>query len=245
MCYIILILYLLYWSFYCNVTGTIFGMANTLSSFGGWLSTFMVGELTKETVSLTFITKKPILTTYIFAKTNNISMNISLRNVTENRYSCHCKKLQSCGLTGSLKMTGLSHTIGPQSQITARSGGRSLPCSGALRADIIIINRWLTSPIFPFTEHPRTMEDCLLHPRRNIHHWRPLFRHLRLRGASVVEQWQAYHWGPEATWGTTSQWGEGVRTWRTRSDMLVRWFCWDRLMGACYSLCERKGPMQD
>ncbi|RVE49875.1 hypothetical protein evm_005468 [Chilo suppressalis] len=28
--------------------GTIFGMANTLSSFGGWLSTFMVGELTKE-----------------------------------------------------------------------------------------------------------------------------------------------------------------------------------------------------
>uniref|UniRef100_A0A2H1WV76 SFRICE_011137 n=1 Tax=Spodoptera frugiperda TaxID=7108 RepID=A0A2H1WV76_SPOFR len=31
-----------------NFSGTIFGMANTLSSFGGWLSTFMVGELTKE-----------------------------------------------------------------------------------------------------------------------------------------------------------------------------------------------------
>ncbi|XP_075980113.1 sialin [Anticarsia gemmatalis] len=29
-------------------SGTIFGMANTLSSIGGWLSTFMVGELTKE-----------------------------------------------------------------------------------------------------------------------------------------------------------------------------------------------------
>ncbi|XP_046969499.1 sialin [Vanessa cardui] len=29
-------------------SGTIFGIANTLSSFGGWLSTFMVGELTKE-----------------------------------------------------------------------------------------------------------------------------------------------------------------------------------------------------
>ncbi|CAG4944311.1 unnamed protein product [Parnassius apollo] len=31
-----------------NFSGTIFGMANTLSSFGGWLSTFMVGELTKK-----------------------------------------------------------------------------------------------------------------------------------------------------------------------------------------------------
>ncbi|XP_072944504.1 sialin isoform X2 [Epargyreus clarus] len=29
-------------------SGTIFGMANTLSSFGGWLSTYMVGELTKH-----------------------------------------------------------------------------------------------------------------------------------------------------------------------------------------------------
>ncbi|CAB3230190.1 unnamed protein product [Arctia plantaginis] len=29
-----------------NFSGTIFGMANTLSSLGGWLSTFMVGELT-------------------------------------------------------------------------------------------------------------------------------------------------------------------------------------------------------
>ncbi|XP_045775263.1 sialin [Maniola jurtina] len=29
-------------------SGTIFGIANTLSSFGGWLSTFMVGELTKH-----------------------------------------------------------------------------------------------------------------------------------------------------------------------------------------------------
>ncbi|XP_052751162.1 sialin isoform X2 [Galleria mellonella] len=31
-----------------NFSGTIFGLANTLSSFGGWLSTYMVGELTKE-----------------------------------------------------------------------------------------------------------------------------------------------------------------------------------------------------
>ncbi|XP_026321182.1 sialin [Hyposmocoma kahamanoa] len=31
-----------------SFSGTIFGMANTLSSFGGWLSTFMVGELTKD-----------------------------------------------------------------------------------------------------------------------------------------------------------------------------------------------------
>ncbi|XP_073961359.1 sialin [Choristoneura fumiferana] len=30
-----------------NFSGTIFGMANTLSSIGGWLSAFMVGELTK------------------------------------------------------------------------------------------------------------------------------------------------------------------------------------------------------
>lgn len=29
-----------------NFSGTIFGMANTLSSFGGWVSTFMVGALT-------------------------------------------------------------------------------------------------------------------------------------------------------------------------------------------------------
>lgn len=29
-----------------NFSGTIFGLANTLSSFGGWASTFMVGELT-------------------------------------------------------------------------------------------------------------------------------------------------------------------------------------------------------
>ncbi|KAL0821491.1 hypothetical protein ABMA28_004957 [Loxostege sticticalis] len=35
-----------------NFSGTIFGMANTLSSFGGWLSTFMVGELTKENNTL-------------------------------------------------------------------------------------------------------------------------------------------------------------------------------------------------
>ncbi|XP_022119350.1 sialin [Pieris rapae] len=31
-----------------NFSGTIFGIANTLSSIGGWLSTFMVGELTKH-----------------------------------------------------------------------------------------------------------------------------------------------------------------------------------------------------
>ncbi|GBP80455.1 Putative inorganic phosphate cotransporter [Eumeta japonica] len=31
-----------------NFSGTIFGMANTLSSLGGWLSTLMVGEVTKS-----------------------------------------------------------------------------------------------------------------------------------------------------------------------------------------------------
>lgn len=34
-----------------NFSGTIFGMANTLSSLGGWLSAFMVGLLTKNDVS--------------------------------------------------------------------------------------------------------------------------------------------------------------------------------------------------
>lgn len=34
-----------------NFSGTIFGMANTLSSFGGWASSFMVGVLTNEDVS--------------------------------------------------------------------------------------------------------------------------------------------------------------------------------------------------
>lgn len=35
-----------------NFSGTIFGMANTLSSIGGWLSTFMVGELTHDNNTL-------------------------------------------------------------------------------------------------------------------------------------------------------------------------------------------------
>lgn len=35
----------------CSSTGTIFGMANTLSSFGGWLSAYMVGVLTYQNVS--------------------------------------------------------------------------------------------------------------------------------------------------------------------------------------------------
>lgn len=34
-----------------NFSGTIFGMANTLSSLGGFLSSFMVGSLTKDDVS--------------------------------------------------------------------------------------------------------------------------------------------------------------------------------------------------
>ncbi|KAH9634254.1 hypothetical protein HF086_011514 [Spodoptera exigua] len=40
----------LFTGFAVGLPGTIFGMANTLSSFGGWLSTFMVGELTKENI---------------------------------------------------------------------------------------------------------------------------------------------------------------------------------------------------
>ena len=35
-----------------NFSGTIFGLANTLSSFGGFLSTWIVGVLTFENVSL-------------------------------------------------------------------------------------------------------------------------------------------------------------------------------------------------
>lgn len=35
-----------------NFSGTIFGMANTLSSFGGFLSAYMVGTLTKDDVSV-------------------------------------------------------------------------------------------------------------------------------------------------------------------------------------------------
>lgn len=34
-----------------NFSGTIFGMANTLSSFGGFASAYMVGVLTNESVS--------------------------------------------------------------------------------------------------------------------------------------------------------------------------------------------------
>lgn len=37
-----------------NFSGTIFGMANTLSSFGGFLSSFMVGTLTNNNVRLYF-----------------------------------------------------------------------------------------------------------------------------------------------------------------------------------------------
>lgn len=35
-----------------NFSGTIFGLANTLSSAGGFLSTLMVGTLTKDNVRL-------------------------------------------------------------------------------------------------------------------------------------------------------------------------------------------------
>lgn len=35
-----------------NFSGTIFGMANTLSSLGGFLSTVMVADLTKNNVSI-------------------------------------------------------------------------------------------------------------------------------------------------------------------------------------------------
>ena len=35
-----------------NFSGTIFGMANTLSSLGGWVSAWMVGRLTEHDVSL-------------------------------------------------------------------------------------------------------------------------------------------------------------------------------------------------
>jgi hypothetical protein len=35
-----------------NFSGTIFGLANTLSSFGGFLSTYMVGALTYNNVSI-------------------------------------------------------------------------------------------------------------------------------------------------------------------------------------------------
>lgn len=35
-----------------NFSGTIFGMANTLSSLGGYISAWMVGQLTEENVKL-------------------------------------------------------------------------------------------------------------------------------------------------------------------------------------------------
>lgn len=35
-----------------NFSGTIFGLANTLSSIGGYVSTFMVGTLTENNVSI-------------------------------------------------------------------------------------------------------------------------------------------------------------------------------------------------
>lgn len=38
--------------------GTIFGMANTLSSFGGFLSSYIVGKLTNNNVSLEIIKLK-------------------------------------------------------------------------------------------------------------------------------------------------------------------------------------------
>lgn len=38
-----------------NFSGTIFGMANTLSSLGGFLSAYMVGTLTKVDVSKRFV----------------------------------------------------------------------------------------------------------------------------------------------------------------------------------------------
>lgn len=38
-----------------NFSGTIFGLANTLSSLGGFLSTLMVGILTQDNVSEYFV----------------------------------------------------------------------------------------------------------------------------------------------------------------------------------------------
>lgn len=40
-----------------NFSGTIFGLANTLSSFGGFVSSFMVGTLTDHNVSTTLFLK--------------------------------------------------------------------------------------------------------------------------------------------------------------------------------------------
>lgn len=37
-----------------NFSGTIFGLANTVSSLGGYLSTYMVGSLTKNNVMKAF-----------------------------------------------------------------------------------------------------------------------------------------------------------------------------------------------
>lgn len=42
----------IYLSVCVYVSGTIFGMANTLSSFGGFLSSFIVGKLTNDNVSI-------------------------------------------------------------------------------------------------------------------------------------------------------------------------------------------------
>lgn len=41
-----------------NFSGTIFGMANTLSSFGGFLSAYMVGVLTNDNVRKVFSTQR-------------------------------------------------------------------------------------------------------------------------------------------------------------------------------------------
>lgn len=55
-----------------NFSGTIFGMANTLSSIGGWISAWMVGVLTYENVSLNLIEQFSI----IFLKYVHISCHM-------------------------------------------------------------------------------------------------------------------------------------------------------------------------
>lgn len=44
-----------------NFSGTIFGMANTLSSFGGFVSAWMVGQLTEDNVRSKFFSRKAVL----------------------------------------------------------------------------------------------------------------------------------------------------------------------------------------
>lgn len=66
-----------------NFSGTIFGMANTLSSFGGYLSTWMVGVLTFENVSTI---SAPCV--QIIIEQNLISVIFSCRTLMHNGKLC-------------------------------------------------------------------------------------------------------------------------------------------------------------